>query len=75
MAGFLPYSSGLYGGTVPADCRMKVAASTDVAVGDVLDIDSSGYLQLANTGDAVVAIAAEAVTGAASTYPYIADGS
>ena len=71
MAGFFPVGNPNTGGIVQADIKMKVAASTDVTVGDALDIDSSGYLQLANSGDAVVAVAAESVTGAASTYPWI----
>jgi len=68
--GFFPVGDPTMGGVVPADIHMKCAASTDIAVGDALDL-TSGYLTLANTGDAVVCVAAEAVTGKAATYPYI----
>lgn len=60
MAGFFPYQTGTFGGVVPT-FKGKAPASTAIAVGDALTIDSDGYYALMASAGQCDGVAASAV--------------
>ena len=60
MAGFFPYRIDSYGGVVPTQ-KGKAPASTAIAVGDPLTIDSNGYYALMVSGGQCDGVAASSV--------------
>lgn len=60
MAGFFPYKAETFGGSVPTRSGLA-PATTAIAVGDALTIDSNGYYALMVSGGQCDGVAASAV--------------
>ena len=60
MAGFFPYRIDSYGGVVPT-IKGKAPATTAIAIGDALTIDSDGYYALMASGGQCDGVAASSV--------------